>query len=119
MLRASAQVTGISLNLLAVGSPTADPLLAGGGELLAFTTALVARDDSRLEQHREQLTSALGPAGTATAAGVAGNFEMMNRLLDATGIPASVDKAFAAELGLSSNWPHGHQGRVRPITDSS
>jgi hypothetical protein len=107
MLRASAQVFGSPLNLAGIADLGQDPLIAGGAELLAFTTALVERDEASLDSARSALTSALGAAATARASAVAGNFEMMNRLLDATGVPASVDAAFAVELGLSSNWPEG------------
>ncbi len=107
MLRASAQISGLPLNLAGIADLGQDPLIAGGTELLAFTTALVGRDVDSLGSARSALTAALGSEATARASAVAGNFEMMNRLLDATGVPASVDPGFAVELGLTSNWPEG------------
>jgi hypothetical protein len=107
MLRASAQVFGSPLNLAGISDLSQDPLIAGGTELLAFTTALVERDEDSLDSARSALMSSLGAAATARASAVTGNFEMMNRLLDATGVPASVDPGLAVEMGLSSNWPEG------------
>jgi hypothetical protein len=106
MLRASAEASNAPLNLMAIPNPSLDPLLPGGRELLAFTTALVARDDQKLEATRSNLAKALGSGAVAAAAGAAGNFQMMNRLLDATGVPQPTDRSIEAELGLDSNWAH-------------
>ncbi len=62
------------------------PMADGAAEILAFTRALVRRTDD-LATARTTLRAKLGDAGTAAVAGSVGNFEMMNRILDATGVP--------------------------------
>lgn len=104
MLRASAEATNTPINLMAIADLSLDPLIPGGRELLAFTTALIAGNDQDLQTARSDLTLALGPVATAAAAGAAGNFQMMNRLLDATGVPKPKDRSIEIELGLDSNW---------------
>ncbi len=104
MLRASAEATNTTLNLRAIPDLSLDPLLPGGAELLAFTTALVARDDKNLATTRSDLAKTLGSGAVAAAAGAAGNFQMMNRLLDATGVPKPTDRSIETQLGLASNW---------------
>lgn len=76
-----------------------DPLAPGGRELRAFATALVRGDD--LETARADLVDAVGAEGAARAATVAANFEMMNRVVDATGCPIpSRAREMAGPLGL-------------------
>ncbi len=104
MLRASAEATDTPVNLMAIADLSLEPLIEGGSQLLAFTTALVGRDPQALTLSRTDLTSKLGPAATAAAAGAAGNFQMMNRLLDATGVPKPMDRSIELELGLSRSW---------------
>jgi hypothetical protein len=90
MLRASASQTGREVDTAAVVDDTRDPLVPGGDELRAFATALVRstdREDPALRSARSALVDRLGPAAAARAATVTGNFEMMNRLLDASGVP--------------------------------
>lgn len=87
MLRASAKATGAQLDLRGVVDDEVDPLVPYGIHLRAFADAVMRRDDAGLDAVRERLTVAVGRDGAATAAGVAANFEMMNRRLDATGVP--------------------------------
>ena len=54
--------------------------------LLGFVHALVRRTDD-LDDARARLRAAIGDSATGAVAGAVGNFEMMNRLLDATGVP--------------------------------
>jgi hypothetical protein len=58
-----------------------------GDVLTAFAEALVQGDDAALTAARTRLARALGPGGLVDAAAVASNFERMNRIADATGIP--------------------------------
>ena len=89
MLRASIDFGSQSLDWRSLG----DRSVSSGSEiadaLLTFTDALVGRDDTALAAARTQLGSMVGAGGIAAAAGAAGNFEMMNRILDATGVPVS------------------------------
>jgi hypothetical protein len=100
MLRASAHTTGQPIDLRAITDRAPDAELSASSELLAFATALV-RDDERLEAQRAALGAAAGPHAVVRAAAVAGNFQMMNRLVDATGVPIGASmSAIAADLGL-------------------
>lgn len=100
MLRASAQTTGQAIDLSAITDRSADPLLSAGAELLAFVTALI-RNDGSLGPARASLATSSGKYAVVRAAAVAGNFQMMNRLVDATGVPIGASlRAIAADLGL-------------------
>ncbi len=102
MLRASAHHTGRPVDLTAIAHPDRDSMLPAGRELLDFVTALIGRSGD-LSVAREQLSEAVGPAGSVRAAAVAGNFQMMNRLVDATGVPIGASlRAIADELDLGT-----------------
>jgi hypothetical protein len=101
MLRASSQSTDRPVDLSAIVAPMGDSLLPAGAELLAFTDAAVLRDVHELPGARDRLLAVAGEAAVLRAAAVAGNFEMMNRLLDAIGVPVrSPQMQLADELGL-------------------
>ncbi len=101
MLRASGKRTQRPVDLGSIVDITTDPLLPAGRELLAFTDAAVLRDDDEMPVAREALRQLVGDAGVVRAAACAGNFEMMNRLLDAIGVPVSeAGIALADGLGL-------------------
>lgn len=79
-----------------------DSLLPAGSELAAFTDAAVLRDGHEMREARIALRSAAGEAAVIRAAAVAGNFQMMNRLLDAIGVSVRRSgMALADELGLT------------------
>ena len=100
MLRASAVASGWLPDLRAIGDPTIDLGIPAGAPLLAFTDALISEDG--LSEARQRLVTAIGEDGAARAALTAANFQMMNRIVDATGVPvpASMDDVFA-KLGLT------------------
>ena len=101
MLRASALNAGYQIDLMAVTDRDRDPNIPAGRELLDFTDALIGSAGATLPAAREALVAALGPEGAARTALVAGNFEMMNTLLDATGVPVPKSMgAISGELGL-------------------
>lgn len=101
MLRASARKTDRTVDLAAIVDVGRDPLLALGPELLAFTDAAVLRDDFEMPLARDALHQAGGTGAVVRAAACAGNFEMMNRLLDAVGAPVGpAGVRLARELGL-------------------
>jgi hypothetical protein len=87
MLRASTTATATPLDLRGVLDATVDPLVPAGVLLRDSADAVIDRDRSAWARARAGLTDRLGPAAPAAAAGVAANFQMMNRLLDATGVP--------------------------------
>jgi len=102
MLRASAEQTRHQVNLLSIVQPHIDPELAYGRELIAFTDAAVLRDDDEMALARSRLVDVAGEAAMARASAVAGNFQMMNRLVDAAGVRVPQPlQLLAADLGLT------------------
>ena len=87
MLSWSAETLGIAWNPRSITDPTVDPLLTGGRELVAFVDAAHGGDEEALATAREAVREVLDDEATVDAAGVIGNFNQMNRLADATGIP--------------------------------
>lgn len=86
MLRASADATDETIDMRGVGHASVDSGVAGDRVLTALTDAAVLRDPDELVTARERCVEQLGEATTVRALAVAGNFEMMNRLLDAIGV---------------------------------
>jgi len=102
MLRVSARKTGRQLNLRAVVDPEINSMLQHGAELLAFTDAAIQRDRDAIGGARRRLEKAAGLEATVRAAAVAGNFQMMNRLLDAIGVRVGrAGMKLATELDLT------------------
>ena len=102
MLRASITTYERALTPAPIVAGIGDTGVPHGQLLMAFTDAVVLRDEDELDEARAALDSAIGPAATDRAAMVAGNFSMMNRALDAVGAP--VDRGLedlAAEMGLA------------------
>ena len=85
MLRASALASGSSVNLHAIGDPRIELGISAGNSLLLFTDALI--NDNGLSDARDRLISEVGEVGAVRAALTVGNFQMMNRIVDATGVP--------------------------------
>lgn len=101
MLRASAHMNNANLNLKAVGDSQLDPNLPTGSQLLAFADAIYEGNADAIARTRQELQDVAGVDGAARAALVIGNFEMMNRILDATGVPVPVSMgAITTELGI-------------------
>ncbi|MEE8490154.1 MAG: hypothetical protein V3S60_00810 [Acidimicrobiia bacterium] len=55
--------------------------------LLDFVDALLVGSEAELTRAREKLLEEMGSASLVDAAAVVGNFQMMNRVADATGMP--------------------------------
>ena len=87
MLRVSAEVTTTPLDPRSITDRSVDPLLPSGTELLDFVDAVLTGDEHQQNAARDAVLGALGPTGLVDAAGVIANFEMMNRIADATGMP--------------------------------
>jgi hypothetical protein len=103
LLRWSAQETETPVDLRAVVDPTVDPLIPAGRELLSFVDATLT--SPRTDKARS-LRSAVGERALIMAAAVIGNFQMMNRVADATGMPVGTgsrrkNAALIEELGLA------------------
>lgn len=87
MLRASAAATSQPLDARAITDPAVDPLLPAGRLLLAFVGAVLGPAAPLGDATRRALLAELGASGLVDAAGVIANFQMMNRIADATGMP--------------------------------
>jgi alkylhydroperoxidase family enzyme len=111
MLRASAIATSRRVDLRALTNPRVDSLLPGGAELLRFVDAALDGDDVDLADARNAVRRSAGDAAVVDAAGVIANFEMMNRVADATGMPVGKGSRermadIIEELGLE-RFDHG------------
>ena len=87
MLSWSSETNQTPVDLRAVADPTIDPLIPGGVGLLRFVDAVLARSTSGIESAATTVGAELGSAGLVDAAAVIGNFQMMNRVADGTGMP--------------------------------
>lgn len=86
MLRASAAANDESVDMRGIGAVNVDSGIPGDRVLTALTDAAILRDADEMVTARDRAVSTLGEAATVRALAVAGNFEMMNRLLDAIGV---------------------------------
>lgn len=86
-LRESARYLGQEPEIRAVVNSAIDSRVPLGREILGFTDAIVLQDADELPVARRALLDVGGPAVVSSVAGVTATFEMMNRLLDATGAP--------------------------------
>lgn len=86
MLRWSAQETGRHVDLAGIVSPV-DPGLPGGRELVALGRAAVGSTVDR--GPLDAVAAAIGDAAAYDAAAVAATFEVMNRVVDAVGLPVA------------------------------
>ena len=77
----------MDLDLRAIGDPWVPSGIPGGNALLRLVDAcLVGGEDDRVAA-RQEVRDELGDGGLVHAAGVFGNFQMMNRIAEGTGIP--------------------------------
>jgi hypothetical protein len=85
MLRWSSEHMGYDLDIRSIGDPALACGVPGGNALLGLVDALLADGDA--DAARARVRAELGDAGLMHAAGVFGNFQMMNRIAEGTGIP--------------------------------
>lgn len=100
MLRESASAIGseVDLGRLATDGNVG---VEADHEIVAFTDALIDRNEDALFHNRRRLADAVSPVSAAKVAAVVGNFQMMNRILDATGVPTPPSvAALAKEIGV-------------------
>jgi hypothetical protein len=93
LLRASAKNTGTTYDLSVVTSGIGDGGVPHGATLMRFGEAVITADDPRLDESRRAVLAAVGPDGLVDAAGVAGLFNAIDRVADATGTPLEDWKA--------------------------
>ncbi|MEX2279199.1 MAG: hypothetical protein WEA76_03825 [Acidimicrobiia bacterium] len=84
LLSWSAEETDTAVDLRAVTDPSVDPLLPGGRALLGFVDHALTSPSVEAGRILEE---ELGAEAQVMAATVVGNFQMMNRVADATGMP--------------------------------
>ncbi|MGB5380325.1 MAG: hypothetical protein WBO25_04905 [Acidimicrobiia bacterium] len=86
MLRASSSAFGYSVELDALRDPTIPAGVPGGNLLLRLVDAVLVRTEP-LKQVHDEIIGELGPEALVDAGSVFGNFEMMNRVAEVSGIP--------------------------------
>jgi hypothetical protein len=87
MLSSSSIAYGYDLNLTAIGDPELPTGIPGGTELLKLVDAVIAGEFDNIRSAQAAVIDALNPESLVDAASVFGNFEMMNRVAEGTGIP--------------------------------
>ena len=103
----SGQFQGSEVDLSAVnGDVKSDGGVAHAAELVAFAEAAMGEDDAALEQSREVLLAAIGPAAYVDTCAVIGAFNVVDRIADSTGIPLddfmlSASQELRADLDLA------------------
>ena len=100
LLRASGEKRGAHVDPRAVTTPGVESGVEHGALLLEFSNAVMGDDPARLARARETLRATLGDAGFHETAATAANFNQMDRIADATGIPLdAASRAPMTELG--------------------
>ena len=105
MLRESAAAFKYDLDIEAVRDPSVDIGVPGGNLLLRLVDSVLTGSEP-LADVQAAIIEELGPEALIDAASVFGNFEMMKRIADASGIPIPAagierEKALVELLDLS------------------
>jgi hypothetical protein len=119
----SSQVQGAEVDLASVnGGPQGDAGVEHGARLIAFTEAVMGRDEEQLAAERAALRAVLSPEAFADVAAVIGSFNVVDRIADSTGIPLddmmrAASQEVRAELDLarfasSANTPGARPGEA-------
>ena len=87
MLRASSIALGYDLDIRAIGDPNVEVGVPGGNLLIDLVDAVLEVSNRSIGDAQQAIVDELGPASLVDAAAVFGNFEMMNRVAEGTGIP--------------------------------
>lgn len=108
MLSWSAQETNRPANIVGIVDPSVDPGPPGGRALVALGRAV--RSSASDRRALEDAAAIIGLDAAIDAAAVAANFQIMNRVVDATGLPIGRKRrednaALIATLGLD-DFPH-------------
>jgi hypothetical protein len=86
MLRESALAYGYHIDLRAIADPSNPLGVPGGNTLLQFVDAVTGTSTVSPSDARRAVVDELGPEALVDAASVFGNFAMMNRIAEGTGI---------------------------------
>jgi hypothetical protein len=87
MLRESALAYGYDFDPNAIADPMIPMGVPGGNVLLRFVDAVSGASTMDLADAQRDVIDELGPEALVDAASVFGNFAMMNRIAEGTGIP--------------------------------
>lgn len=95
LLRASSRHSGQGYDFRAVtqGKAAGDGGIPHGAPVIEFAEALLAGDPARLERARGAIIARMGSAALVDCAAVAGLFNAIDRVADATGAPLEEEKA--------------------------
>ena len=98
LLRASSKQGGAELDLsvITAGSGSGNGGIPNGEILMAFAEAIVGGEAAALSSARKAVLDQLGAAALVDAAAVAGLFNAIDRVADATGTPLEEAKAAAS-----------------------
>jgi hypothetical protein len=90
MLRESATLTGQTIDLEGLTDPNCHRIdgIPHSEALLRFADTFMADEADAYRRARAQLADEMGDAAMVDAVGVASNFQRMDRIADATGIPS-------------------------------
>lgn len=77
----------MNVNIEALIDPTLDIGVPSGDLLLEFAAAIIGTDCVALDETRDALAKALGPAAVSGASAIAGNFSKNDRVANGIGIP--------------------------------
>ncbi|MEN8238224.1 MAG: hypothetical protein ABFR53_03370 [Actinomycetota bacterium] len=87
MLRESALAYGYDVDLTAIADPNIPMGVPGGNTLVRFVDAVTGVSNGSVTDAHRDVIDELGPEALVDAAAVFGNFAMMNRIAEGTGIP--------------------------------
>ena len=109
MLRESATLLGTPVDLNGISDPNCKVIddVPHSEALLRFCDAFLGDDCDAFAAARDCLAQEMGTAAMVDAAGIASNFQRMDRIADAIGIPADapmvlMQEEFVDELGLQN-----------------
>lgn len=86
-LRWSGELHGYDIRIEGIADPAVDVGVPGGLALVGLVDSMVDGDVFASRQARATVSEQLGAESLVDAAAVFGNFEMMNRVAEGTGIP--------------------------------
>lgn len=108
MLRVSSQTTDreFGYDAIAAGNEATPSGVPHGEAMIAFTDAVVQRDQQRMADLRRALRREMGDAAFVDVSGVIANFHRMTRIADGTGISLdqrmmALTEDLRADLGLN------------------
>lgn len=87
MLRESALAYRYDIDLAAIADPSIPMGVPGGNALLRFVDAVTGTSSVDISDAQRDVIEELGPEALVDAAAVYGNFAMMNRIAEGTGVP--------------------------------